>query len=293
MQSAGGVGPVEAGALERLAQHADVEARVVGDQHPPLEQLAPARRSTSSGGGAPSTIALRDPGEALDPARERALRPHERVEGLVQLARRRRARRPTSVSSQRSPPSPLVSVSTRHELGAGARGWSSRSTNEPIEPRRPDGCKTLRRGRSRPPARLASLGWPVPATVFACSACGHESPKWHGRCPGCGEWNTMVEEKRAAAPAGRGRTPPGAAAAPSRPVAARATSQAPAVARLAHRHRRVRPRAGRRPRARLARADRRLARDRQVHAHQRRARQPRGRRAARCSTSPARSRPPR
>ena len=41
------------------------------------------------------------------------------------------------------------------------------------------------------------------ATVFACTSCGHESPKWHGRCPGCGEWNTMAEEKRASAPAGR------------------------------------------------------------------------------------------
>ena len=41
------------------------------------------------------------------------------------------------------------------------------------------------------------------ATLFACSACGHESPKWHGRCPGCGEWNTFVEERRTAAPAGR------------------------------------------------------------------------------------------
>jgi DNA repair protein RadA/Sms len=42
------------------------------------------------------------------------------------------------------------------------------------------------------------------ATVFACSSCGSESPKWHGRCPGCGEWNTLVEEVRSAAPAGRG-----------------------------------------------------------------------------------------
>src|SRR5919204_912391 len=42
------------------------------------------------------------------------------------------------------------------------------------------------------------------ATVFACSGCGHESAKWHGRCPGCGEWNTLVEEARAAA-AGPGR----------------------------------------------------------------------------------------
>jgi DNA repair protein RadA/Sms len=44
---------------------------------------------------------------------------------------------------------------------------------------------------------------PRSATIFACSSCGHESPKWHGRCPGCGEWNTMAEEKRASAPAGR------------------------------------------------------------------------------------------
>lgn len=29
---------------------------------------------------------------------------------------------------------------------------------------------------------------------FVCQACGHEEPKWCGRCPGCGTWNTMVEE---------------------------------------------------------------------------------------------------
>ncbi|MCQ2146560.1 MAG: DNA repair protein RadA [Bacteroidales bacterium] len=31
-------------------------------------------------------------------------------------------------------------------------------------------------------------------TVWFCSSCGNESPKWMGRCPACGEWNTMVEE---------------------------------------------------------------------------------------------------
>lgn len=31
-------------------------------------------------------------------------------------------------------------------------------------------------------------------TRFFCSDCGHESPKWVGRCPGCNSWNTMVEE---------------------------------------------------------------------------------------------------
>lgn len=29
---------------------------------------------------------------------------------------------------------------------------------------------------------------------FACQECGHDSPKWLGRCPGCGAWNSMVEE---------------------------------------------------------------------------------------------------
>ncbi|GHU84228.1 DNA repair protein RadA [Spirochaetia bacterium] len=29
--------------------------------------------------------------------------------------------------------------------------------------------------------------------VFKCSSCGHEEPKWLGRCPECGEWNTLIE----------------------------------------------------------------------------------------------------
>lgn len=32
-------------------------------------------------------------------------------------------------------------------------------------------------------------------TVFFCNNCGYESPKWLGKCPACGEWNTFVEEK--------------------------------------------------------------------------------------------------
>src|SRR5919107_3420403 len=43
-----------------------------------------------------------------------------------------------------------------------------------------------------------------PATIHVCSACGHSSARWHGRCPGCEAWNTLVEE-RAPAPAGGGR----------------------------------------------------------------------------------------
>jgi DNA repair protein RadA/Sms len=66
------------------------------------------------------------------------------------------------------------------------------------------------------------------ATVFNCSACGHQSPKWHGRCPGCGEWNSLVEER--AAPKTPGKRAARSGSAP-RPVLLRDV-EAPAVARL-------------------------------------------------------------
>lgn len=52
-------------------------------------------------------------------------------------------------------------------------------------------------------------------TVFYCTSCGNESPKWVGRCPGCGEWNTLQEHiekptapgKAKAAPVGMSRKP--------------------------------------------------------------------------------------
>ena len=37
-------------------------------------------------------------------------------------------------------------------------------------------------------------------SVYFCSDYGYESPKWLGKCPGCGEWNTFVEEKVSAKP---------------------------------------------------------------------------------------------
>jgi DNA repair protein RadA/Sms len=36
--------------------------------------------------------------------------------------------------------------------------------------------------------------------VFACQSCGSTSPKWLGRCPECGEWNSFAEEMRGQAP---------------------------------------------------------------------------------------------
>ena len=38
-----------------------------------------------------------------------------------------------------------------------------------------------------------------PQTLFACQSCGATAPKWLGRCPDCGDWNSYVEEKRAKA----------------------------------------------------------------------------------------------
>lgn len=32
-------------------------------------------------------------------------------------------------------------------------------------------------------------------SVYFCQSCGYESPKWLGKCPACGEWNTFAEEK--------------------------------------------------------------------------------------------------
>lgn len=31
-------------------------------------------------------------------------------------------------------------------------------------------------------------------TSYVCSECGYETPKWYGKCPNCGEWNTLNEE---------------------------------------------------------------------------------------------------
>src|SRR5918996_3322941 len=50
------------------------------------------------------------------------------------------------------------------------------------------------------------------AVQFSCSECGYQTGKWLGRCPDCGSWSTLVEERPAA---------------PSRPGAAAGTARAP------------------------------------------------------------------
>jgi DNA repair protein RadA/Sms len=63
------------------------------------------------------------------------------------------------------------------------------------------------------PAPTVIRPMPRATTVFTCSACGGQTPRWMGQCPACGEWNTLVEEARAPTPAG------GSARAPARAAA--------------------------------------------------------------------------
>jgi DNA repair protein RadA/Sms len=73
-------------------------------------------------------------------------------------------------------------------------------------------------------------------STYVCSSCGTESAKWHGRCPGCEEWNTLVEERVAPAQAGPRGGGGGGAGRSSRAKALRpvrlADVEAPAVKRL-------------------------------------------------------------
>ena len=42
-------------------------------------------------------------------------------------------------------------------------------------------------------------------TLFYCTECGNETPKWAGRCNVCGAWNSIVEQPEEKKPAGKGR----------------------------------------------------------------------------------------
>lgn len=45
-------------------------------------------------------------------------------------------------------------------------------------------------------------------TVFYCTECGNESPKWQGRCAACGAWNTLIEHIEKPLPSGRAKAAP-------------------------------------------------------------------------------------
>lgn len=68
-------------------------------------------------------------------------------------------------------------------------------------------------------------------TAWFCNNCGAESPKWQGRCPVCGEWNTMVEERVAIEKKSRTLSPSGRKVSKSKPqpVSKIETSEEPRI----------------------------------------------------------------
>ena len=68
-------------------------------------------------------------------------------------------------------------------------------------------------------------------TLYTCTECGGTTPKWLGKCPACGAWNTLIETV-ADTPGGKNRFATGVAAlAPSAEVAVLADIEAQDVAR--------------------------------------------------------------
>src|ERR1051325_225807 len=86
----------------------------------------------------------------------------------------------------------------RSERAAKARPrswWPSIATGRPaisrcISGNRVPGSRTSPSARGPDMARARS--------VYRCAECGHDHPKWVGRCEACGEWNTVAEEPVAA-----------------------------------------------------------------------------------------------
>jgi len=66
--------------------------------------------------------------------------------------------------------------------------------------------------------------------VYVCQECGHESPKWLGRCPACEAWNTLVEELAEPATAAAGAGRPRSTAGGPLPIAEVALDPEPRVA---------------------------------------------------------------
>lgn len=67
-------------------------------------------------------------------------------------------------------------------------------------------------------------------TVYVCTDCGHEHPKWTGQCAGCGAWNSLVEDvvgDAPATPAKRAATRPAAAPVPLSSAEASTTRPTP------------------------------------------------------------------
>jgi len=69
-----------------------------------------------------------------------------------------------------------------------------------------------------------------PRTVFLCSSCGNETPRWQGQCPSCGEWNTLTAFHPPAASGRRVTARPASGEARSQDLSGLAADDAPRLA---------------------------------------------------------------
>ena len=222
------VGPVQAGALERLAQHARVEAGVVGDQHPPSQQrrqlgehLLGRRRAVDH--------VLADAGEALDAAPQRPLHAHERVERLVQLAAADEHRADLGQLAELAGEAVRLGVDG-DELGGGQRmvaqihgtGDGSappgRNANVRSHRLRPTG-RLLSAGLSRRSARGATDAHAVQGAAHATRVRGVRARQQAWPAPPPGAAASRAARSRCAVPSASATGPSSAAIRPPTPIA--------------------------------------------------------------------------
>jgi DNA repair protein RadA/Sms len=55
-------------------------------------------------------------------------------------------------------------------------------------------------------------------TIYVCQSCGFQSPRWLGKCPNCGEWNSLTEERIVPEPSVKRESPGISTGEPPRPI---------------------------------------------------------------------------
>src|SRR6266545_340524 len=106
-----------------------------------------------------------------------------------------------SRSSSASSPRRLCGVSSGRSMGVVTVDSGTRRSGHHA---------TVGQRASPPKAAPGSAVAKAVRTTFACAECGASTPRWVGRCPSCGAWNTLIEEvlARAGPPRARGPVTP-------------------------------------------------------------------------------------
>ena len=204
---------------EEVVEIVDLMIRRVGEQ---LEsqglglELTPAAKSLLAEKGYDPTLGARPLRRAIQQFVEDAPVGTHPVEGIPAWAR-------PSSSTWR----------TASSSSAPSRASSRRRSSWPARAPTPDRHPFLTDTASLADAPRRRPSHPVPSLprvgrlrmVHRCTACGGATPRWAGRCPVCGEWNSLVEE-HVAEPVAAAAPCPGRAVGPWPPTARRAADAA-------------------------------------------------------------------